>query len=186
MAEGMTVEFTNLDKMLKSLEGLPDQIFRQVLRRAVRKGTEELRTAYGDQASRSGLGSLVIKRVKEYRQTTIVGIAGMSYTQLRAGVPSDSRRGTRDADLPSNIDYLLEYGHRIVVGGTTERTDNKKAQGSYIGDHATGMGRVVGWVPGYGYGRKAADSTVPRVANTLVKEIAAAAIKLADKKLPKI
>jgi len=166
----ITVDISGDKAVIAMMESLPDRVFKNVVRREIRKTTKQVAADIGQSTPNPGVDETAHGRTRTYGQT-VVGIAGYSLTKIRA------------KGYPSNIDYLLEYGHRIVVGGTTERTDNKKAQGSYIGDHATGKGRVVGFVQGTGAVRSVADRTGQQNATALSLAITAGAVKEAQAQL---
>lgn len=165
-----TAEITGDKAVIAMMESLSDKLLRKVIRAEIRKEARKTAKEIGAATPNPGLDETAHSRVRTYG-STVVGVAGYSLPKMRAN------------QYPSNIDYLLEYGHRIVVGGTADRVDDKKAQGSRRGSSFTGQGRVVGFVPGTGAVRGVADRTGQQSAARLSQNIAAGAVKEVQYKL---
>ncbi len=167
----MGVKITGVKELERRLRLLPERVARRVVRRSVVKATDIFRKAIHANASAAKdtgeFQASANKRIRTYRGETIVGVAGFKVFDLT---------GRGNKTYPSNIDYLLEFGHRIVVGGTTERLSG----GSKKSTHAqksklkgrTGKGRVVGKVEPLGIVRKAYDARKSIALTTLTHGIA--------------
>ncbi len=154
LAVNRMLGITGMDETIRAFMRLPVALNNSVERKCIKPATKLAADAIKSSMS-PGKGvdegltrQSVGVRVRAYRQSgAVVGFAGY-------------RRGERwRGKRPTNIAWLLEHGHRIVVGGTTTRTDEKKAQRSRRGKEFTGKGRVVGRTRAFAFVERAYNQT---------------------------
>lgn len=133
------------------LAQLPILLRGRVLQRAVTRVTRVGRDAARRQTPvASGvLRKAVAAKVVEKREV-VIGIVGTGRTVSQA--------------------YLVEYGHRMVMGGTIPSGRNNRVRAAK--DPArTGQGRVVGEVAPQPWFRPAFDATAPQIERILLEEL---------------
>lgn len=167
----MAVKITGVKEMERNLRLLPVRVAKRVLRRAVVKATTIFEDAIQTNAAvakdTGEFQASAGKRIRSYRGEVVVGVAGFRVFDLT---------GRGNKTYPSNIDYLLEFGHRVVVGGTAERQSGRSKKSTHApkskSKGRTGEGRVVGKTEPLSIVRKAFDSRKSIVLTTLTREIA--------------
>jgi len=158
------VTITGTRELERRLRTLGPRVARRVVRRAVKEATDIFEGAIetGAAAARdtgkfqASAGS----RIRSYKGQTVVGVAGFRVFGL-AG---------KKGKYPSNIDHLVEFGHRVVVGGTAQRHAGKAGKSKSTGER--GEGRVVATVEPNPIVRKAFDANLGRVQTVLNTAIA--------------
>lgn len=136
------------------------------MRKAFKAGADAVAKRYAELLPRSikqkvpgtPVAEMPDEKVKEY-ETAITGLAGVERGRKMARVRA------RDMRFPTNIESLLEAGHRIVVRGTAAQKIGARqgyASPSYHRDKEKakarrGAGQVVGRVAGGRYLQKAID-----------------------------
>ncbi len=177
----MAVTITGVKEMERSLRLLPERVSKRVVRKAVIKATsifeDTIRSKTSAVKDTGKFQASANKRIRTYAGGgVVVGIAGYRVFDL-------AKVGGKL--YPSNLDSLLEFGHRVVVGGTVERLESgthkslKAAKSKVTGKR--GEGRVVGETKAFHVVRGSFDSTRFRVAGALNSEIAKGIEKEATK-----
>lgn len=176
----MAVKITGVKELERNLRLLPERVAKRVVRRAVVEATSIFESAIHTNASAAvdtgEFKASAGKRVRSYRGEVVVGLAGFRVFDLT---------GRGNKTYPSNIDHLLEFGHRIVVGGTTERQSGRSKKSTHAPKSKAkgriGEGRVVGKTKPLGIVRKAYDARRSIALSTLTTGIATGIEKEAAK-----
>jgi HK97 gp10 family phage protein len=129
-ALGMSFNSQDIKKMRHAMNQLPKAVFKRQVRNAVKKAITPMKKRAQQLApKKSGLLKRSISsKTKTYKNTgNVVGMIG--------GGPHA---------------HLVEFGHRIVTGGTAARISGKRRGKSDAATNKanTGKGSVVGFVPG--------------------------------------
>jgi len=134
---GKNATLTGYREMERVLQQLPEKVQNKVVRQSIRAGARPLIRSMRSGASQvsSRISQAIGIVVRRYRSGDLhVGVVGV-------------RRGAKYKNI-SNIAHLLEFGHRMVVGGTVARISGRKA-GSIPkakDPKRTGKGTVIGFV----------------------------------------
>ena len=176
----MAVKITGVKELERRLRLLPTRVAKRVVRRAVVKATTIFEDAIHTNAAvakdTGEFQASANKRIRSYGGEVVVGVAGFRVFTLT---------GRGNKTYPSNIDYLLEFGHRVVVGGTTERQSGRSKKSTHApkskAKGRTGEGRVVGFVEPLSIVRKAYDARRSIALTTLTTGIATGIEKEAGK-----
>lgn len=131
----MRIDRKDRARLEKAMKQLPEKVFLRHAGKAAGKAmTPVSRTAKKMAPKESGdYRKSIGKKRKTYRRTHTVWV----------GV------GPRKGKANAYLGHLHEFGHRIVVGGTTARVGGKRhGKADAAKDRSrTGKGRVVGFVP---------------------------------------
>lgn len=133
------VEFDKRDRrrFKKLAKKLPQNVFRRHVGKSANKAMTPVSRAAKKFAPKEAgdYRKSIGKKKKTYKRTNVAWV----------GV------GPRKGKAHYALGHLIEYGHRIVVGGTTARISGKQAgrTGSARNEARTGKGRVVGFVPAH-------------------------------------
>lgn len=132
----------NLPTVLKTLRELPEQIGKRVGRAAMKK------------AATAGMPIVRAEAFKHARAEARRGKYAdtkhmFAYTDMKVGV---GKKGSPWCHVSNNAPqaHLVEYGHRMVIGGTMERISGKRkgyTDRSRGKVDRTGLGRHVATVP---------------------------------------
>jgi len=134
---GPNASLSGFREFERALQQLPVKVQNTVVRKAIRRGVRPMERSMksGARQVSSRIARAIGTRIRKYRGGDIhVGVTGV-------------RRGAKYKDI-SNIAHLLEFGHRMVVGGTVERISGRRAGTTPKAKDPkrTGKGRVVGFV----------------------------------------
>jgi len=151
MTSGRTFEVEGLSDLLRRLEALPDKIHRQIEQKGIDKATAPILESARSKA-RGSLKDSIKRRTLRRRYI------------VKAEVYTDAPHA-----------HLVEYGHRIVVGGTLSPRKSKR------GWKYSGAGRVIGRTNDYPFMRPAIDENVDRVIG-IFQEVVAEALAKAEEK----
>jgi HK97 gp10 family phage protein len=145
MSSPVTMRVEGLSKALKNLHELGGRIKNKGVRRALTAGSKVLvRAASSGAPKQTGtLAKAMIGKIKAYRRGAY----------LLAIIGAKSRKYANGRN-PANYSHLVEFGHRIAVGGALARL--KKPKKPRVTRVATGTHK--GDVPGNPFMRRAAQA----------------------------
>lgn len=149
------VKVTGTAELRAVFKVLPETLVKRVVRKAARTGINKFKSSIKQNASKHGsaLSSRVTSKVVTYRSTNVV----YAVTGPVAGDPHA---------------HLVEFGHRMVVGGTVPRIGVKAGKTPRARNPKnTGKGRVVGQVPPHPFVRPAEDANKASVLATVSQEL---------------
>lgn len=149
-----SAEFKKLDKQLKRLG---DRGYRKVVRKASAKAATPMVRAIRKRAKGS-IKKGIAKKTKTYNNGTIFTIIGVSGPH----------------------GHLLEFGHRLVAGGTIARLRGGKTPKA-ADPSKTGQGHVVGHVRAHPFVRPAWDEGASKMQSKLTAELEAGIVKESSK-----
>lgn len=132
--------FTELHAVLQKL---PDAMRTRILADGVREGARPVVRSIKAAAGRSKLTGALQKSigavVRKYpKNSNAVAIIGAERAYFKGGKWVKKGQSARGGDNPANYAHLVEYGHRIAVGGRLKRTNGRGAPAT---------GKAGGFVP---------------------------------------
>lgn len=148
---GIEVNIQGDKKLRRALSFLPEQLRKKVIKSGVRSAMlPALKMAKQLVPEQSGQLKASLKRfVRVYPSGVVAGFMGPSN---KFKIQVTTKGGKKKNIDPSNYAHLVEYGHRMVVGG-------KLGQG----------GRIVGFVPPHPFMRDAFDATEQQMKDRFFK-----------------
>jgi len=151
MKIGITIDKTLQRALEKKLKTLPEKVFRKHVGKSAGKAmTPVARDARSRVPKETGaLRKSIGKRKRTYSRQKTVFVAV----------------GPRAGKEHASIAHLVEFGHRMVTGGTVTRKDGR-LRGSAKNKLRTGKGRAVGFVPGRPFLRPALEQNKENVLRT--------------------
>jgi len=146
-------------RLKRALKNIPEKVFKRTVGKAANKSM----TPVSRKAKK-----LAPKDSGDYRKS--IGKKKKTYTRNKVvWVGVGPRKGKPNAYLG----HLIEYGHRIVSGGTVARVSGRRAgRADRARDESrTGQGRVVGFVPPRPHLRPALRQSKAKVLGIYRKEL---------------
>jgi len=156
---GIAVDKKDRKRFQKIVKTLPEKVFKRHVGKAANKAMTPVSRAAKKLAPKDSgdYRKSIGKKKKTYSRNKVVWI----------GV------GPRHGKAHSSLGHLIEFGHRVVTGGSTTRIAGKRSGRVNRAKSAdrTGKGRVVGYIPAQPHLRPALRKNKGTVVNKYQKEI---------------
>lgn len=165
------MDVSGVEDLAKNIDKITGRKLGMILRNSVTYSiTPIVQTA--KRMARVDTGTLkrsIVKKVKQYRETTVTGIVGPDASVKLLGAVSvrDGRVYRKTLRRPAFTAHLVEFGHRIAIGGKLTRIRRRKTGNVTVG----GSGTSAGFVKPYPFMTPAIDATSSTVEDRLESKI---------------